>query len=179
MIPDAARDPRFADSPIVRESPAVRFYAGMPLIVSGDFALGTLAIMDTSPRLPLTESQLAVLRDLAAFASEEMERRAAAHDQPGKLSGELLAGIAGALPAMVWATDTAGNCTLLNRFEWDEAAPGRANGPRHSSLDLIQPDAQNSKADLNCECRIRALMARPMGPGTGPPAVSRRWRFAG
>jgi PAS domain S-box-containing protein len=154
VIPDAARDSRFADSPIVRESPAVRFYAGMPLIVSGDFALGTLAIMDTSPRLPLTESQLAVLRDLAAFATEEMERHAAAHDQPGKLSGELLAGIAGALPAMVWATDTAGNCTLLNRFEWDDAAPGRTNGPRHGWLDVIQRDGQDNKADLNCECRI-------------------------
>jgi signal transduction histidine kinase len=154
VVPDALRDPRFAHLPVVRESPAVRFYAGMPLVISGNAALGTLAVMDTSPRAPLTDSQITALRDLAALATEELERRTAAHNAPGRRPNALLESIPGAPPAMVWATDPEGKCTLLNRFAWDHPAPRRAHAQHRDRLDVIQPAGLDSKADLTFACRV-------------------------
>jgi diguanylate cyclase (GGDEF)-like protein/PAS domain S-box-containing protein len=48
VLPDVARDRRFRDDPLVRES--IRFFAGMPLLDSGGAPLGTLAVMDHEPR---------------------------------------------------------------------------------------------------------------------------------
>jgi GAF domain-containing protein len=52
IVPDAAADPRFADNPLVTGPPHIRFYAGVPLNVDDCHALGTLCIIDSSPRHP-------------------------------------------------------------------------------------------------------------------------------
>ena len=49
IIPDARKDERFKDNPIVTEQGAV-FYAGVPLIDPEGFALGTLCVFDVKPR---------------------------------------------------------------------------------------------------------------------------------
>jgi GAF domain-containing protein len=50
VVPDAAADGRFANNPIVTGPLHIRFYAGIPLTVDGEYALGALCIMDTQPR---------------------------------------------------------------------------------------------------------------------------------
>jgi DNA-binding response OmpR family regulator len=72
QVPDALADERFADNPMVRESPRVRFYAGMPLRLSDGVAVGTLCVIDTRPRR-LDEHQLAELRRVAALVVAELE----------------------------------------------------------------------------------------------------------
>ncbi len=50
VVEDAAEDPRFRDVALVAGPSGVRFYAGAPLALRPDLALGTLCIADTVPR---------------------------------------------------------------------------------------------------------------------------------
>jgi two-component system, cell cycle sensor histidine kinase and response regulator CckA len=68
VVPDATRDPRFADNPLVTGEPAIRFYAGAPLTTPEGHVLGALCVMDRVPR-ELTDSQL---RGLAALGRQVM-----------------------------------------------------------------------------------------------------------
>lgn len=63
IVPDAHSDERFADNPLVTEAPHVRFYAGMPLITDDGYALGSLCVLDQSPRV-LSPEQIDMLRRL-------------------------------------------------------------------------------------------------------------------
>lgn len=74
IVPDAQRDPRFADNPYVTASPHIRFYAGAPLLTPAGHAIGTLCILDRAPR-KLSDRQLAALRMLGRQASYLLELR--------------------------------------------------------------------------------------------------------
>jgi GAF domain-containing protein len=63
-IPDARKDPRFADNSLVTGDPHVVFYCGVPLIEPGGMALGTLCVIDHKPRR-LTKAQKLQLTELA------------------------------------------------------------------------------------------------------------------
>ncbi|HZD25937.1 MAG TPA: sensor domain-containing diguanylate cyclase, partial [Alphaproteobacteria bacterium] len=74
VVPDAAADPRFADNPLVTGGPAVRFYAGAPLLTPEGANVGALCVMDRRPR-DLDGTQRQVLADLAALVVRELELR--------------------------------------------------------------------------------------------------------
>ena len=71
IIPDATKDERFADNPLVTDEPKIRFYAGCPLSFTDGSRLGTLCIIDQKPR-ELTPDDLADLKDLALTAELEL-----------------------------------------------------------------------------------------------------------
>ena len=50
IVPDTLADARFARRPGVRSAPFLRFYAGVPILDKGGYALGALCIADTAPR---------------------------------------------------------------------------------------------------------------------------------
>ncbi|MBL0745827.1 response regulator [Chryseolinea lacunae] len=64
IVPDATQDARFAQNPVVAGVPGIRFYAGVPLLSTAGYALGTLCIVDTKPR-ELSAKQIAGLNGLA------------------------------------------------------------------------------------------------------------------
>ena len=73
VIGDAAEDQRFFDNPLVTGDPNIRFYAGHPLHSVDGNRVGTLCIIDRTPRT-LTADQLQLLQDLAAIAESELQR---------------------------------------------------------------------------------------------------------
>ena len=78
IVPDTRSDPRFACMPFATSEPGLRFYAGAPLVTQDGFNLGTLCLLDSKPRLKLTSSEQATLKDLAAMVVDELELRLAA-----------------------------------------------------------------------------------------------------
>ena len=64
VVPDATRDPRFADNPLVTHDPYIRFYAGAPLVDDG-MPLGSLCVIDRTPRAGLSDLQYNGLQVLA------------------------------------------------------------------------------------------------------------------
>lgn len=76
MVPDATKDPRFRDNPLVVESPKIRFYAGYPLVTPRGTALGTLCVIDYQPR-QLSTDQLDALAMLGRQVVSLLEMRLA------------------------------------------------------------------------------------------------------
>ena len=72
VIPDATADASFAGLALVADHPHVRFYAGVPVFTTEGFAVGALAVMDTRPRGPLSESAMCTLHDFSALISREL-----------------------------------------------------------------------------------------------------------
>lgn len=71
IVPDATKDNRFVDNPLVTDNPNIRFYAGVPLRVSNGSKIGTLCIIDEKPR-EFSEEDLELLRDLAEMVQQEI-----------------------------------------------------------------------------------------------------------
>jgi diguanylate cyclase (GGDEF)-like protein len=89
VIADTTDDTRFADHPIVRGGPGIRFYAGAPLIAPSGHRIGALAVNDTVAR-DLTEAQQEALRALSRQAIDQLElRRALAQSRREALTDAL------------------------------------------------------------------------------------------
>jgi GAF domain-containing protein len=50
VVPDAQKDPRFSQNPLVTSNTNIRFYAGMPLRSEKGLGLGSLCVIDKTPR---------------------------------------------------------------------------------------------------------------------------------
>lgn len=71
IIPNALKDERFADNPLVIDEPHIRFYAGCPISVPDGHKMGTLCIIDRKPR-QLSQEDLELLQDLANMVGQEL-----------------------------------------------------------------------------------------------------------
>ncbi|MDX1676455.1 GGDEF and EAL domain-containing protein [Arsukibacterium sp.] len=75
VIPDLREDVRTRELAIVSGPPHLRFYAGMPLITSDGYTVGTLCLIDMQPRAGLDKAQQTQFQEFAALITEVMELR--------------------------------------------------------------------------------------------------------
>jgi diguanylate cyclase (GGDEF)-like protein/PAS domain S-box-containing protein len=75
LVPDATRDERFHDNPLVTGAAQLRFYAGVPLLSPEGLALGALCIIDNRPHSDFSKEDCQRLQELAKMASDRLELR--------------------------------------------------------------------------------------------------------
>lgn len=74
IVPDTLADERFAKNPLVISDPKIRFYAGVPLVTSDNYTLGTLNVIDRVPR-ELSPQQIEALHALSRQVVKLIELR--------------------------------------------------------------------------------------------------------
>lgn len=74
VVPDTLKDERFRNNPLVVSEPNIRFYAGAPLIDEEGYALGTICVVDRTPR-EFGPDQRAALKALSRLVVAQLEFR--------------------------------------------------------------------------------------------------------
>lgn len=135
IVPDAARDERFADNPLVMYEPHIRFYAGAPLLTPEGARLGTLCVLDTVPHAEFTVAEQDTLRELAASVMSELELRTALADR--QRSEAVNAAILAASPDAIITLDAQGMITEWNAGAERLSGYARAEVLGHSSQLMV------------------------------------------
>jgi diguanylate cyclase (GGDEF)-like protein/PAS domain S-box-containing protein len=126
LVKDALMDPRFGDNPLVSTDPAIRFFAGVGLFTSDGDPIGTLCVVDMSPRILGAEqaNALEVLGRQVAVRLEAMVQRKALAEVVAekerasanlRASEELFRAFMNASPFLSYIKDAAGRLLFYNR----------------------------------------------------------------
>lgn len=85
IVPDTYKDKNFFDNPLVTDEPAIRFYAGAPLISPDGYAVGTVCVIDLFPR-HLTQDQQNALKEIARQVMLQLNVREKKYQLNSKIS---------------------------------------------------------------------------------------------
>ena len=117
-VPDTLEDTRFAEHPLVRGRPDIRFYAGAPLCAPDGSNIGSICVIDHAPR-QLTAGQRDALATLGRQVMRQLELRMAnarsAHDAAFRqaILDSAAASIISTTPAGIITTFSHGSEQLL------------------------------------------------------------------
>ena len=160
IVPDTAKDARFAGSALATGDPGIRFYAGAPLRTPQGEALGTLCVIDSRPRT-LTPAQQEALRILSRQVMAQMELRRRIADQE-RLIGERTRAEE-RLRLLETAVERANDVILIT-----EAEPFHQPGP---SIVYVNP-AFTQMTGYEAEEVLGKTPRILQGPGTDPAVAA-------
>src|ERR1700723_1772206 len=126
LVKDALMDARFGSNPLVTSEPALRFFAGVGLFTSDGDPIGTLSVVDMSPRILTAEQShaLEVLgRQMSVLLEALVQRKALEEIRAEKerasanlrASEELFRAFMNASPFLSYIKDAAGRLLFYNR----------------------------------------------------------------
>ena len=154
VIPDLSLDPRTRDNTLVTGEPHIRFYAGAVLRTAEGVAIGSLCVIDDSPRPNgLSASQAEMLRALARQVMVNLALRRAMAERDEALVEAHMAGI-----------------VSLGRAEVSEAVSRRLRVEQARQIDAqkaggvgtFEVDLSSYRARVSAEtCRIFGLPVQP------------------
>lgn len=149
IVPDAARDPRFASNELVTGDMHIRFYAGVPLHSHEGLPLGTLCVIAPEPRAGLTPLQRQGLEVIAEQVARTLEsnrialnrmRADVAASRALSESDERFRGLADLVPQMVWSARPDGYPDYYNQrwYQFTGLDMGASDGDAWSLV--LHPD---------------------------------------
>lgn len=112
LVLDVAQDPRFANGPHVCGDPAIRFYAGAPLITPQGHAIGAFCLIDHTPHSDFGERDRTLLQNLADITMQRVERRRVAIERQARVVQ--FQHIAQTSPDGILCVDHTGSITFWN-----------------------------------------------------------------
>ncbi|MDI1294811.1 MAG: PAS domain-containing protein [bacterium] len=151
VVPDATRDPRFADNALVTGAPHIRFYAGAPLIDSDGVPLGALCVIDDKPRADLTPLQRQGLLLMAHQVMLELDGRRRDRDIIAQQrkdaaavadSERMFRTLADTMPQMVWSTLPDGYHDYYNARWYDYTGVPAGSTDGEGWNDMFHPEDQ-------------------------------------
>jgi PAS domain S-box-containing protein len=142
VVPDATKDPRFAQFSLVTGEEHLRFYAGAPLISPEGAPMGALCVFDIVAR---PEGLTQVQREGLLVLAEAVKRRLLAHRQASEVnaalraSAERLRFMLDSVPDIAWSAGPGAQFNYFNA-RWTKATGLPA--PRHVEdwREVIHPD---------------------------------------
>ncbi len=164
-VEDARQDERFADNPIVLNSPQVVHYAGVPLVMPDGERIGTVCVIASEPGR-LDEHTRGLLRNIARSIVSVLVLRESERNGRERIKAELALReseakfkiMTDAMPQMVWSTRADGLHDYFNRrwYEFTGAPEGSSLGV--GWLSLFSPEDQ-----------VRAAATWQLSHATGEP----------
>lgn len=170
VVEDGPNDDRVRDHPLVTGTPWLRFYAGATVSDRNNRPVGSIGVMSTEPRGPLSEAEMANLKRIAEMAGDLVDQAADARASAEKLEtlqlAETMAGVGNfrfdvATGAVSWSDEV---------FRIHGLEPGSVDPTLHSAIGAYHPDDA---------AIVRAMLTRAIETGEGYDAQLRLTRADG
>jgi PAS domain S-box-containing protein len=146
VVPDTTLDPRFSTNPLVTGEPYLRFYAGAVLRTRDGLPLGTLCVLDHTPRPNgLTPEQAFTLEALARQVMTELElRRSLARqtelEQEARDREDHYRHVVELNPQVTWTADARGNLLDFGHRWSDLTGLARGEALGAGWMRVVYPD---------------------------------------
>ncbi|WP_111309973.1 PAS domain S-box protein [Confluentibacter sediminis] len=159
IVEDASKDERFHDNPLTVGDPYVIFYAGIPLITSNGYPLGTLCVIDDTPK-KLNKSQLDQLKKLARQTVKIFEARKKSFEldilnEELEKKNVLLQDTQEANNLGMWEMDIATDQVIWSDIIYNiHEVPKDFNPNKTSGLEFYHPDYKPLISEAVKECSV-------------------------